>query len=199
MGTARLTGPCCDPNRTAGLVGSSIASDLGVSKAGQGTVVRKRWRYWLLGPVLMLLGCDSQRVAELEVGVSTETDVRARFGNPVAIYEEANGDRTLEYPRQPAGQTNYMISIAPDGKLSSLRQVLTTANFERVVPGTSKEQIRRLLGLPARTQFYKLKNEEVWDWRFVDGHEAKVFSATFDSGGSVVGTGIAQDRKYEGS
>jgi hypothetical protein len=51
----------------------------------------------------------------LEEGVSTEQDVRARFGAPETIWNEPNGDRTFEYPRQPAGHANYMISIGPTG------------------------------------------------------------------------------------
>ena len=161
--------------------------------------MRRRWLpHWLFVSTLLLCGCDSQKVAELEVGVATEADVRARFGEPAAVYDEANGDRTFEYPRQPAGQTNYMISIGPDGTMTALHQVLKPATFERVTPGLQKAQVRRLLGRPAKTHAFALRNEEVWDWRFVDGHEAKVFSATFDREGRVVSTGTTYDRKYEG-
>jgi outer membrane protein assembly factor BamE (lipoprotein component of BamABCDE complex) len=160
--------------------------------------MRKAWLCSLLAAVLTLPGCDSQKIAELEEGVATEADVRARFGTPAAIYEEPNGDRTLEYPRQPEGQTNYMISIGPDGRMSSLRQVLKPANFAKVTPGTDKTQVRRLLGKPAKTQFFKLKNEEVWDWRYVDGQESRIFSATFDGEGRVVSTGTVLDPKYAG-
>ena len=67
-----------------------------------------------------LMGCDPKKISELEEGVSTEADVRKRFGEPAAVYNESNGDVTLEYPRQPAGHVNYMISIGPDGKMSAL-------------------------------------------------------------------------------
>ena len=84
-----------------------------------------------------LTGCDSRRISELEEGVSTEADVRERFGEPAAIYQDVNGDVTLEYPRQPAGHVNYMISIGPDGKMarcarfssSRSRQGLTGQKF----------------------------------------------------------------------
>ena len=36
----------------------------------------------LVGALLGLIGCDPQRIAELEEGVSTEADVRKRFGEP---------------------------------------------------------------------------------------------------------------------
>jgi hypothetical protein len=160
--------------------------------------MRTRRLWALVAPLVMLFGCDSQKIAELEEGVATEADVRARFGEPAAIYDDANGDRTLEYPRQPEGQVNYMISIGPDGKMTSLRQVLKPANFAKVVPGTDRLEVRRLLGRPAKRQTFALKDEEVWDWRFADGGEARIFSVTFDRAGRVVATGTILDPKYAG-
>lgn len=136
----------------------------------------------------LLAGCDRRKIAELEEGVSTEADVRARFGEPAAIYTEASGERTLEYPRQPAGTTNYMISIGPDGRMTALRQVLKPADFAKVRPGLDRAQVRRLLGRPARTEAYALKREEVWDWRYADDDQVKIFSVTFDRDGRVVST-----------
>jgi hypothetical protein len=146
----------------------------------------------------VLMGCDVQKISELENGVSTEADVRKRFGEPAAVYAEANGELTLEYPRQPAGHVNYMISIGADGKMRSLRQVLTQATFIQVTPGLEKSQVRRLLGRPAKAQSFALKEEEVWDWRFADGQEIKIFSVTFDNTGKVVGTGVTLDPKEAG-
>ena len=146
----------------------------------------------------LLAGCDPQRISELEEGVATEADVRTRFGEPAAVYGETGGARTLEYPRQPAGQVNYMITIGTDGRMSALRQVLKPTNFARVEPGWDKLQVRRLLGLPAKTMRYELKNEEVWDWRFADGQEAKVFSVTFDRDGRVTSSATTLDARELG-
>lgn len=145
-----------------------------------------------------ILGCDPQKISELEEGVATEADVRARFGVPATIYDEPSGERTFEYPRQPAGTTNYMISIGADGKMSSLRQVLHPVYFAKVTPGLDQVQVRRLLGRPAKAQRYAAKDEEVWDWRFGDGHQVKIFSVTFDRDGRVVSTGTTLDAKESG-
>lgn len=145
-----------------------------------------------------LAGCDPQKISELEEGVSTESDVRARFGEPEAVYEGSNGERTLEYARQPSGQTNYMITIGADGKMSALRQVLKPTNFAQVTPGLDKAQVRRLLGRPAKAQAYALKEEEIWDWRYADGQEIKVFSVVFDKDGHVTSTGTTLDPKEAG-
>lgn len=147
----------------------------------------------LLAAAFTLAGCDVQRIKELEEGVSTEADVRQRFGEPVAVYPEAGGAKTLEYPRQPEGQRNYMITIGADGKMSALRQVLTPPNFAKVKTGMDKVEVRRLLGLPGKTHFYELKKEEVWDWRWLDGQAAKLHSVTFDAGGRVIASASIDD------
>jgi hypothetical protein len=148
----------------------------------------------VIGVLLMLLsGCDLRPLQGLEAGVSTEDDVRTRLGAPAAVHEDGNGARTLEYPRQPAGQVNYMVSIGPDGRVTALRQVLNPTEFAKVTPGLTKQEVRRLLGRPAKVQAYALKAEEVWDWRFASGTEGRLFSVTFDADGRVVSTATTRD------
>ena len=126
--------------------------------------------------------------------MATEVDVRKQFGDPVTVTIEADGTRTLDYPRQPEGWTNYVIRIGADGKMSSLRQLLNSDNFARVKPGQTQQEVRNILGRPAKTVPYALKQEEVWDWRCKPtGQESKLFSVTFDSSGKVVSTGLADD------
>ena len=94
--------------------------DRSFSAPSRGLMAKSQTGTALAATVLLclttLMGCDSKKVSELEEGVSTVADVRKRFGEPAAVYNESNGDVTLEYPRQPAGHVNYMISIGPDGK-----------------------------------------------------------------------------------
>jgi outer membrane protein assembly factor BamE (lipoprotein component of BamABCDE complex) len=132
--------------------------------------------------VLALAGCDPQRVAKLEEGVSTEVDVRKQFGDPVTVTVAPDGTRTLDYPRQPEGWTNYVIKIGPDGKMSSLRQLLNEDNFARIQPGMGQQQVRDMLGRPAEQKKYDLKREEVWSWRYKPVNESRLFSVTFVEG-----------------
>ena len=141
---------------------------------------------------LALAACD--RVDKLEEGVSTEVDVRKQFGDPVTVTVEPDGTRTLDYPRQPEGWTNYVIKVGPDGKMSSLRQLLNPDNFDKVKTGLGKQDVRNLLGRPAKTMPYALKNEEVWDWRFkANGQDSRMFSVTFNAAGQVVSTATRDD------
>ena len=127
--------------------------------------------------LLVLTACDPQRISELKEGVSTEADVRDRFGAPENVWDEPDGARTFEYNRQPAGQVNYMITIGPDGRMTALRQVLTPETFARVVPGMRMDEVRRLLGKPAKATPYELKKETWVDWRYLEApNQAKVFT-----------------------
>ena len=147
-----------------------------------------------LGALLALIGCDQQRIAKLEEGVATEADVRREFGEPAAVYAEADGARTLEFLRQPQGQVNYMITIGADGKMSALRQVLKPAEFAKVTAGMDKTEVRRVLGKPAKTVRFDLKpDEEHWDWRWLDAQQPKLFSVTFDRDGRVIRTAAMDD------
>ena len=148
----------------------------------------------LLSVVLGLLGCDQQRISELEEGVSTEADVRARFGEPEKIWDGAEGGRIFEYDRQPAGQKNYMITIGVDGKMSALRQVLTPENFAKVQPGMMMEDVRKMLGKPAKISPYALKQEVDYDWRYLQPpNTAMVFTVTFNPDFRVLRTGSVPD------
>ena len=144
--------------------------------------------------LLALAGCDQQKISELEEGVSTEADVRARFGEPEKIWDAPDGGRTFEYSRQPMGRQNYMITIGTDGKMSALRQVLTPQNFAKVLPGMPMEDVRKMLGKPMKITPYVLKKEVVYDWRYNEPpNTAMVFSVYFDNDLRVLRTGSVLD------
>ena len=147
---------------------------------------------------VFLVGCDQQRIKELEEFVSTEQDVRERFGQPNQIWDEAGGAHTLEYTRQPQGAQNYMITIGADGKMTALRQVLAPDYFAKVQPGMDQQEIRRLLGQPAKRSSYPLKNEAEWDWNWNNPPNQKMlFTVVFDAQGKVVRSGstvVMQDK-----
>ncbi len=147
---------------------------------------------------VFLVGCDQQRIKELEELVSTEQDVREKFGPPNQIWDEADGSHTLEYTRQPMGAQNYMITIGKDGKMTALRQVLAPDYFAKVQPGMDQQQVRRLLGQPAKRSSYPLKNEAEWDWNWIDPpNTKKLFTVVFDAQGRVLRSGstvVLQDK-----
>ena len=145
---------------------------------------------------LFATACDSQRIAELEEGVASEGDVRMKFGEPEKVWDGENGARIFEYNRQPAGAKNYMITIGPDGKMSSLRQVLAPHVFARIVPGMPMETVRKMLGKPMKITPFELKNVWHYDWRYMDGPntaDAKIFTVVFNGDLRVLSTGSVAD------
>nr|WP_204733620.1 outer membrane protein assembly factor BamE [Hydrogenophaga laconesensis] len=161
----------------------------------------KKWRtvpglLALLGLVGLLSACDPQNISELEEGVSTEADVRERFGAPEAVWDGEDGAQIYEYNRQPAGHTNYMITIGPDGKMAALRQVLNPRTFAQVQAGMPMETVRRMLGKPMKITTYPLKRETHYDWRYFESPgvgESKVFTVVFDSDLRVISTMSTRD------
>ena len=166
----------------------------------------------MLSALLGLLGCDPQRIAELEEGVATEADVRAKFGEPENIWTAADlagnpfpgaaaqpGARTFEYNRQPQGQVNYMITIAADGRMSALRQVLSPQNFALVLPGMPMEQVRKMLGKPMKITPMALQRETHYEWRYSDGpNTPRIFRVEFDRDMKVLRTGSVPDESQPG-
>ena len=165
----------------------------------------------LLSMLLGAVGCDPQRIAELEEGVATEADVRARFGEPEKIWDAADmaslpfsgsagaaaapGSKTFEYNRQPAGNVNYMITIGPDGKMSALRQVLAPQNFAKVLPGMPMETVRKMLGKPMKVTPFAAQQTTHYDWRYLNPpNSVMIFTVVFDSDLKVVSTGSVEEQ-----
>jgi hypothetical protein len=144
--------------------------------------------------LLTLAGCDPQRAGQLEEGVSTEADVRARFGAPDTIGRGPGGERMLEYERQPAGHPNYTISIGADGRMTALRPVPNPANFARIHRGMLMEDVHRLLGKPMTVTPNPPEGELAWDWRYLQPpHTPMVFTVWFGPDDHVLRFGSAPD------
>lgn len=149
----------------------------------------------LLGAVL-LTACDQRAISELEEGVSTEADVREKFGPPEAVWDGPDGAQIYEYNRQPEGYQNYQITIGPDGKMAALRQVLNPRTFAEIKPGMAMEDVRKLLGKPMKVTEYTLKKEVHYDWRWRDGpneSDSQVFTVIFSPDLRVISTGSVRD------
>ncbi|WP_121490571.1 outer membrane protein assembly factor BamE domain-containing protein [Cupriavidus plantarum] len=137
---------------------------------------------------------DSQLFKGIEIGRSTEDDIRRQAGKPEIVWEESDGGRRLEYPRGPEGGTTWMVTIGPDNTVRGIEQVLTAENFARVRPGMSQDAVRRMLGKPTRIEKFALKQEEVWGYRW---HETPTdrafFNVHFNPQGTVTTTSRSDD------
>ena len=78
--------------------------------------------------------------------------------------------------------------------MSALRQVLNPDNFARVLPGMMMEEVRRMLGKPAKATTYSLKNETAWDWRYLQPpNTPMVFTVWFNPDMRVLRTTMTPD------
>lgn len=164
-------------------------------------------RYLLtLGVVLLACACDRQGrpieefgLNRLAKGISSEGDVRSVMGRPDTVLEEEDGSRILEYPKGPEGARTWFFYIDKSGKLQDYRQVLTDENFMRIKRGMSKDEVWRMLGKPRTVMQFKLKNEEVWDWRYLSGNTMRFFNVHFDiTSGKVTQTSSSDAADYSG-
>lgn len=142
-----------------------------------------------LASLLGMTACDVLNMQEIKPGVTSAYEVRDRMGAPNTEWQNADGTLTWEYSRQPEGVDCYMITIGKDNIVKSMEQVITAANMARIQPGWNKEQVRRLLGKQRSVETYRLKNEEVWDWKIPTEQDlASYFNVHFDVSGVVVRT-----------
>ena len=62
----------------------------------------------------------------------------------------------------------------------------------------AQDAVSDLLGPPGRKQFYALKQQTAWEWRFLDGNDTRIFVVMFDAAGRVVSTAIEEDPRRQG-
>ncbi len=149
-------------------------------------------RHWITAAIAaiatILPGCDNIALQEIKPGVTSAVEVRAKMGNPGYEFRNEDGSVTWEYTRQPSGVHCYMISFGSDQIVRAVDQVLNEANYAKVQPGMTRDQIRRLLGQPARVETFNNLREEVWEWRIegVPHNEETYFNVFFDTGSGLV-------------
>lgn len=113
----------------------------------------------------LLPACDAVNLPHIKPGVTTAAEVLERMGEPGYRHANDDGTATWEYSRQPNGVHCYMISFDRQQVVSRLEQVLNDANYARVQPSMSRDEIRRLLGAPGSRTVFRNLGEEVWEWR----------------------------------
>ncbi len=154
----------------------------------------------LLTMALILSGCDWAAQQDLKAGESPVSMVKEYMGEPTTIWEEPDGTQIYEYARGPSGLETFMVVIK-DGKYQSMTNVLVPEQFAKVVKGTPKATVRRLLGQPTDVEIFKRKdNQLVWTYL----HEGKIddkefLHIYFDKDGKVSKTMIVSDMNPGGN
>ena len=98
--------------------------------------------------MMLLAGCDAQRIEKLEEGVATEADVKKQFGEPAEVEKLADGSRVLVWTRRDVP------ALAEENFTPSLFELLPVAQVGELVAevaqGADLALRRKQAGLGAR-------------------------------------------------
>jgi hypothetical protein len=109
------------------------------------------------------------------------------LGQPIGEYANPDGSRTVAISPGVFTGLTYMADVDASGTVRAVRQAMAEENFQRIVPGMSREQVLRLIGPPLDSVDFTRQRETSWEYRFVDawGYRA-FFYVNFDPAGIVV-------------
>lgn len=138
--------------------------------------------------IAVLAGCASYDGRGLVPGKSTAAEVEALMGAPADRLANADGSRTLFFPRGPGGRHTFAVTVGADGMMRGIEQRLTLENVAKLVRRqTTAKQVRELLGPPNRTARAALRPVDVWEYRTLHYQEKRVLWIEFTDDGIVEG------------
>ena len=142
---------------------------------------------FLVTLALVAARCAAYDGGGLRAGASNEGEVRSVMGKPALEFAAADGGKDLIYPRGPLGIQTFIAHLDRGGILGEVRPVLKDEVFRRVRPGTTQDEVLRMIGPPGDKMHFALSNQTAWDYRYVDTWSyTAIFSAVFDDRGVLV-------------
>ena len=120
---------------------------------------------FFLVPALLAAGCAD--FASIKPGTPAQ-QVEASFGAPADVWKTPDGSEVWDYPRGPLGTETYMITFGSNREVRDVRQVLTDENINKLKPGMTRDEVRRMLGKPGSINVTESRNEEIWYWRYLE-------------------------------
>ena len=142
----------------------------------------------------LILAAGCANFSAISPGDSAPT-VEARVGAPGSVWKNADGSEVWEYPSGPSGVQTFMIDIGPDRTVRAVRQVLREEYFSKVVPGMSRDEVRRMLGRPKEVWYFPARDEEVWTWRYLEVNY-RLFNVLFDHTSGAVRSTLRLDEVF---
>ena len=95
-----------------------------------------------------------------------------------------------------------VVLVAFTGCATSGGGALGTVDFSKVVPGkTTQNEVRAMLGTPARAHQYRAEAGETWEYPYYGNYERRIFWVEFSAGKVVSRTDDTSDfyaGKYKG-
>jgi len=153
----------------------------------QGNHMNKMIRIATLCAALSLAGCAGPIFKQAPLVGDPVAAVTSKMGQPTSVYPAPDGGQLFEYATAPFGQFTWMAHIGPDGRLVSYEQVLTGEKFATIkVDQATKADVLRTIGRPAEQSRVRLRNYEVWSYRYKEaGVWNSLMHVHFDEQGVV--------------
>lgn len=120
------------------------------------------------------------------IGTDTSSTLQARLGMPSATYSLPDGGQRLQYSLMPSGYQVFDYDFDSSGRLTRQDQALRYENFNRIVPGKTREdEILFIYGRPMRVVSVATFDGPIWDYRFSDINNPRIISIHIDRLGIV--------------
>ena len=151
---------------------------------------RRSSKMLVLFSALSLQACASYGPDPTLVGLSRE-QVVARLGNPdppASFPAEAN---RLDFPRGPMGKETFFVYFDDQSRAVRYVQSLTEDRFSQILPGMSRDEVVRLIGISRSTFGLARERGFVWNYRYLSPF-CQWFQIEFTKEGTVRSTGYGK-------
>jgi hypothetical protein len=147
---------------------------------------------------LALFAAGCANFGAISQGDSVER-VAAKVGAAGTVWKNPDGSEVWEYPQGPIGVQTFMIDMGPDRVVHGVYQVLSDEYFSKVLPGMTRDEVRRLLGRPKEIWIFPTREEETWSWRYQELYARYMFfNVLFDGPSGTVRTTQRLDEIFGG-
>lgn len=136
--------------------------------------------------IALIAGCAGYAPGKDSIG-QDRAALLAEMGRPEREYE-TDGMQVLHFPRGPAGSHTYFVYLDQDNRVVKWEQVLTEDRFNSIVPGMTKDQVIRILGITKITNGLARNRGYVWHYKY-DTPFCKSFVIEFTSEDTIRSAG----------
>ncbi len=107
---------------------------------------------------------------------ATREDVIAHGGQPARVLPMPNGGERMQYTLQPLGRYAFMVDLDNTGHVMQVRQVMTPAEFNRIVPDQwTRADVDREFGPPALVDRVASFNGDIYTYRWYEPGQGPMF------------------------
>jgi hypothetical protein len=115
---------------------------------------------------MLVTGCAGYAPTNTMVGSGRDEIVQV-LGKPTTERQTADGE-LLIYSKGPFGKETFFVYLNRDGVMQRWEQVLDEKNFERIVPGITRDQVIEIIG-ESKDRFGLARGRGyVWNYRYTN-------------------------------